>query len=149
MRVLLIEDSADDNRVTLLGLKRLQIPVEITTARDGVEALRLLFGENSELPDLVVLDLYLPRLAGLAVLRRIRGEKSTRSLPIVILTGSQDDTGETQCYSLGATECLLKSTDLNGFTKCLEQVIEKFGLARAKPIPRRNSTALADGHLPR
>src|SRR5437868_12894702 len=85
--ILLVEDNADDEQLTLRAMRQSDVPNIIRVARDGAEAIDALFGAgNGRLPDLVLLDLKLPKVSGLEVLQRIRTEASTKTLPIVILT---------------------------------------------------------------
>jgi two-component system, response regulator len=90
--ILLVEDNPDDLSLTLQALKKNNILNEITVARNGVEALQAVFGDNGAartLPGLILLDLKLPRVDGLEVLRRIRGDERTKVIPVVILTSSK------------------------------------------------------------
>src|SRR5450755_2984423 len=91
--ILLVEDNADDEQLTLRAMRQSDVPNIIRVARDGAEALDQLFGPNAghRLPDLVLLDLKLPKVSGLEVLQRIRSEEKTRGLPIVVLTSSDEE----------------------------------------------------------
>src|ERR1051325_3576942 len=114
-RVLLIEDNPDDVFLTERTLQNFGIAGEVFVAKNGLEALEHLFGsgksDSSFLPDFVILDLNLPRLSGLAVLRRIRAEKSTRMLQVIVLTGSRDERNIAECYCNGASTYVQKPLD--------------------------------------
>jgi two-component system response regulator len=120
--ILLVEDNPDDAALTLRALKRSHLMNPITVARDGVEALDFLFarGVYSErtsqpLPTLVILDLKLPKLDGLAVLKAIRADERTRFLPVVILTSSKEEQDLISGYTLGANSYVRKPVDFAEF----------------------------------
>jgi two-component system, response regulator len=124
--VLLVEDNPDDVKLTLRAFKRSHVSNPIAVARDGIEALDFLFarGDYSErvgapLPILIILDLKLPKLDGLAVLKAIRADERTRLLPVVILTSSKEEQDLFAGYSLGANSYVRKPVD---FTEFLEAV---------------------------
>src|SRR5690242_10282574 len=103
--ILLVEDNPDDEELTLRALKKNNLANEVAVARDGVEALEYLFpneGVRDTLPQLVLLDLKLPRVSGLEVLERIRAADATRRLPVVILTSSAEERDLIDGYNLGA-----------------------------------------------
>jgi two-component system response regulator len=102
--VLLVEDNPDDVELTLRALKRAHVVNPVRVARDGAEALEILFGSRAlpTLPRVVLLDLKLPRVNGLEVLERIRREESTRKLPVVVLTSSREEPDVRRAYELGA-----------------------------------------------
>jgi two-component system, response regulator len=128
-RILLVEDNADDEALALRALKR-SAPVEdVVVARDGVEALDYLFatgtyaGRNGgEMPDLVLLDLKLPRVDGLEVLRRMRADERTRLIPVVVLTSSSEEQDLIDGYGLGANSYVRKPVDFARFTRAVEQL---------------------------
>lgn len=120
--ILLIEDNPDDVELTLRAFRKSKIANQIVVARDGVEALDYLFAtgqhagrDNSLLPQLVLLDLKLPRLDGLQVLERIRANPTTRLLPVVILTSSTEQPDLMSGYSLGANSYIRKPVDFQEF----------------------------------
>lgn|ERR1051325_9932320 len=123
MRILLVEDIPDDALLTVRGLQKLEFPVEIVVAGDGVEAIQVLFGPGAQLPDLVLLDLSLPKLSGLGVLRRIRSERTAKNLPVVILTSSDDDRDQIACYEAGATRYLKKGLHLDDLVGELRSIV--------------------------
>lgn len=122
--ILLVEDNADDEQLTLRAMRQSEVPNVIRVARDGAEALDHLFGDHagSRLPDLVLLDLKLPKVSGLEVLQKIRSETSTRSLPIVILTSSDEERDIVESYNLGANSYIRKPVDFDEFIDAVRQL---------------------------
>ena len=125
-RILLVEDNAKDEALTLRALRKSNILNTITVARDGAEALDHLFGSGSgpggELPQLVLLDLKLPKVDGLEVLRQIRRNERTRLLPVVILTTSTEDKDRLDGYTLGANSYVRKPVDFGQFAEAVRQL---------------------------
>src|SRR5713226_4943316 len=122
--ILLIEDNPDDEALTLRALKKNNIKNEVVVARDGVEALDFLMGTGSHagrdlsvMPQVILLDLKLPKVDGLEVLRRVRAHERTRLLPIVILTSSNEEQDRINGYGLGANSYVRKPVD---FGQCIE-----------------------------
>jgi len=122
--ILLVEDNADDEQLTLRAMRQSEVPNIIRVARDGAEALEQLFGPDagSRLPDLVLLDLKLPKVSGLEVLQRIRRESKTRSLPIVVLTSSDEERDIVESYNLGANSYIRKPVDFDEFIDAVRQL---------------------------
>lgn len=127
--ILLVEDNPDDEALTLRALKNNNIRNEVVVAHDGVEALDYLFGTGAyegrnvkDLPQVVLLDLKLPRLDGLEVLRRLRADKRTEVLPVVILTSSKEDVDLISGYRLGANSYIRKPVDFQQFSEAVRQL---------------------------
>jgi len=136
-QILLVEDNFDDADLALRALKRNQIDVEVVVVRDGVEALEYLFPSDSEprIPSLVVLDLKLPRLNGLEVLRCIRADKRTRFVPVVVLSTSLEPGDVTQSYNKGCNSYLKKPIDFREFT-AMVQDLALYWLKRNESPPK-------------
>jgi CheY-like chemotaxis protein len=113
--ILLVEDNPDDEELTLRALRKQNIANEIVVARDGVEALDYLTKADNPLPNLVLLDLNLPKIGGLEVLQRLRAEPRTRFLPVVVLTSSDEDRDLIDGYRFGANSYVRKPVDFNQF----------------------------------
>lgn len=123
--ILLVEDNPDDEELTLLAFRKNNISNSITVARDGAEALDYLFGPGSEtrpLPFLILLDLNLPKLDGLEVLRRIRSEERTKLLPVVVLTSSKEEKDRFASYSLGCNSYVRKPVSFSEFVEAARQL---------------------------
>jgi two-component system response regulator len=121
--ILLVEDNSDDEQLTLRAMRQSEVPNIIRVARDGAEALDQLFGPNAaRLPDLILLDLKLPKVNGLEVLKRLRTEEKTKSLPIVVLTSSDEERDILESYSLGANSYIRKPVDFDEFIDAVRQL---------------------------
>jgi two-component system, response regulator len=121
--VLLVEDNPDDEELTLRSLKQCNLANEIIVARDGVEALTLLHeGTRPITPCVVLLDLKLPKLDGLGVLKRIREHPTTRTLPVVVLTSSAEDSDILATYDLGANSYVRKPVKMDEFARATAQL---------------------------
>jgi two-component system response regulator len=127
--ILLVEDNADDEKLTVRALKKHNVVNDIVVVRDGVEALDYLWGtgayagrNRSELPNVVLLDLKLPKLDGLEVLRRLRGNEGTKRLPVVVLTSSKEEQDLMSSYNLGANSYIRKPVDFNEFMEAVRQL---------------------------
>lgn len=119
--ILLVEDNPDDERLTLRALRRGNIANQILIARNGEEALQIVFNTNP-LPSVVLLDLKLPKIDGLEVLRQIRTHETTCLLPVVVLTSSSEERDIIESYSLGANSYVCKPVDVDQFTEAVRQL---------------------------
>ncbi len=122
--ILLVEDNPDDVELTRRALDSSNVANELVVARDGVEALEYLFAEGeyagrdaADLPEVVLLDLKLPRIDGLEVLRRIRADERTRVLPVVVLTSSNQERDIVDSYELGANSYVRKPVEFERFVE--------------------------------
>ncbi len=127
--ILLVEDNPDDELLTLRALEKSNILNEIVVARDGVEALDYLWGRGayadrdiSIMPQVILLDLKLPKLDGLEVLQQIRADPRTALLPVVVLTSSDEEQDIVASYQLGANSYIRKPVDFAQFTHAVQQL---------------------------
>ena len=142
--ILLVEDNPDDEALTLRALKKNNIRNEVIVAHDGAEALEYLFGtgkftgRNTDLiPQVVLLDLKLPKVDGLEVLRRLRADQRTKLLPVVILTSSTEEQDRIKGYDLGANSYVRKPVDFSQFIDAVRQLgLYWLILNEAPPIRR-------------
>ncbi|MES2769308.1 MAG: response regulator [Bdellovibrionota bacterium] len=119
--ILLVEDNPDDEELTIIALKKGNINNEIKVVRDGVEALEFLFSATI-LPQVVLLDLKLPKKKGLEVLKEIRGNEKTKKLPVVVLTSSKEEEDLIKSYHLGANSYVCKPVNMEQFTMAVQQL---------------------------
>jgi two-component system, response regulator len=126
--ILLVEDNPDDELLTLLAFKDNNIDNEVIIARDGAEALDYLFGKDKyagndlPIPQVILLDLKLPKIDGLEVLKRIRSDQRTKLLPVVILTSSKEETDIVKSYESGANSYIQKPVDFEQFSSAIKQL---------------------------
>ncbi len=127
--ILLVEDNPDDEALTRRALKKNNIRNEVVVARDGVEALDYLFGtgayagrDMSVMPTVTLLDIKLPKIDGLEVLRRLRIDERTKLLPVVILTSSKEERDLIEGYKLGASSYIRKPVDFSQFTEAVREL---------------------------
>ncbi len=142
LTILLVEDNPDDELLTMRELKQQNLANHITVARDGVEALDYIFGQGayssrdpSDTPALVILDLKLPKVDGLEVLRRIRADERTRMMPVVILTSSDDQGDLVKSYNLGVNSYVRKPVNFDDFKKAVRE-LHLYWLLINEPPPR-------------
>jgi len=127
--ILLVEDNADDVDLTLRALKKNHIANEVVAVRDGEEALEYLTATGKykgrslvDVPQVILLDLKLPKMSGLEVLRAVRADPRTRLLPVVILTSSSEEPDIITSYQLGANSYIRKPVDFNQFMEAIRQL---------------------------
>jgi two-component system response regulator len=127
--ILLVEDNPDDEALTLRALKKNNIVNQVVVAHDGSEALDYLFGNGkyagrdpNELPQIILLDLKLPKIDGLEVLRRLRSDPRTKLAPVVILTSSNEEQDRFKGYDFGANSYVRKPVDFNQFIDAVRQL---------------------------
>lgn len=121
-KILLVEDNADDEKLTLRALKKNNIANPVVVARDGAEALAWLVGNTAGAFGLVLLDLKLPKVSGLKVLERMRADPRTRMVPVVVLTSSKEEADLVESYSLGANSFIRKPVDFHKFVEAVAQL---------------------------
>jgi len=127
--ILLVEDNPDDEELAIRALKKNHLLNDVLVAHDGVEALDYLHGTGAyegrntqEQPQVILLDLKLPKLDGLEVLKRIRADKRTKYLPVVVLTSSNEEKDLVESYELGANSYIRKPVDFKQFTEAVKQL---------------------------
>ena len=127
--ILLVEDNADDEELTLRSLRRAKIVNEVVITRDGAEAVDFIFGEGVHagrdltlMPSLILLDLKLPMMSGIDVLKRLRADARTRRIPVVVLTSSSDDEDMLRSYDSGANSYVRKPVAFNAFADAVTQL---------------------------
>ena len=141
--ILLVEDNVSDIELTQRAFEKGRITSKVVIARDGQEALDYLFGDGSQgiddlppLPTVILLDLKLPKISGLDILRRIREHERTRRLPVVILTSSNEEQDILECYDRKANSYIRKPVDFNQFAEAIRQ-LGLYWLVLNEPPPAR------------
>jgi CheY-like chemotaxis protein len=143
--ILLVEDNADDEALTMRALKKNNISNQIVITRDGVEALDFLFGtgpyagHETQVPQLILLDLKLPKLDGFEMLKRLRADPRTRLIPVVILTSSKEQQDIVQGYGLGANSYVRKPVDFQQFIESVRQLGLYWLVINERPSPEHSS----------
>ena len=143
--ILLVEDNPDDEALTLRALRKNNIRNEVVVARDGSEAIDYLFGTGvfagrdlSTMPQVILLDLKLPKVDGFEVLNRVRASESTKLLPVVILTTSNEDQDRIRGYGLGANSFVRKPVEFDKFIEAVRQLgLYWLIVNEPAPVPRR------------
>lgn len=120
--ILLVEDDPDHELLTIRALKKSNIANEVRVARDGEEAINLIFGPEGIRPQVILLDLKLPKVDGLEVLRRIREHAETRTLPVVVLTSSDEERDVVRSYQLGVNSYIRKPVSFTDFAEATRQL---------------------------
>ena len=137
--ILLVEDDPDDEALTLRALEKHHLANEVIVARDGAEALEHLFNSSDHvLPQVVLLDLKLPKIDGIEVLRRIRASDRTKLLPVVVLTSSNEERDICDSYSFGANSYVRKPVDFGEFSDAVGR-LGLYWLLLNQVMPGRHS----------
>jgi two-component system response regulator len=141
VEILLVEDNENDVELTLRAFKRHNLANQIHVARDGAEAIEFLFQTGGqgirdavEGPRVVLLDLKLPKLNGLEVLRKIKEHERLRNIPVVVLTSSAEEPDIAECYKLGANSYIVKPVDFDSFTDAVRELGLYWLLLNRPPI---------------
>jgi CheY-like chemotaxis protein len=127
--ILLVEDNPDDLEMTLRALRKARLANRIQVARDGAEALEFIFGAGAHSgrkvengPKVILLDLKLPKIDGLEVLRRVKGDARTKATPVVVLTSSKEQPDVAQCYELGVNSYIVKPVNFESFAGAVAEL---------------------------
>lgn len=141
--ILLVEDNPDDEELTLLSLRRHNLGHDIVVVRDGVEAVEFMAGEGqyagrdvTQTPTVILLDLKLPKLDGLGVLKRLRADPRTRRQPVVVLTSSSQDADVIASYQLGANSYVRKPVEFGNFMEAVGSLGLYWALVNTPPPAR-------------
>jgi len=134
--IILVEDNPDDERLTIRALRRGNVVNEILVARNGEEAITMVLNANP-LPSVVLLDLKLPKVDGLEVLRQIRANERTHKLPVVVLTSSSEENDIVDSYDLGANSYVRKPVEIDKFTEAIRQLGMYWAVINELPEARK------------
>lgn len=144
--ILLVEDNPSDEKLTLRAFSKCEVPSEIVVARDGAEALDFLLGQGKyaepnrpDLPAMVLLDLKLPRIDGLEVIRRVRADERVKTVPIVVLTASREEEDITESLLRGANAYVRKPVDFTQFVGAANTIGVFWLRLNEAAVPRRGS----------
>lgn len=126
IQILLVEDNKSDAELTIRALKKNNLANELTHVRDGAEALDFIFAQGryfdrkiDDIPNVIILDLKMPKVNGIEVLRRIKSDERTKKIPVVMLTSSKEDPDIEECYRLGVNSYVVKPMEFNHFVKAI------------------------------
>lgn len=152
--LLLVEDSAPDRELTLHALRRGRFAGRIETARDGVEALDLLRGRGAfagrdatDLPAAILLDLKMPMMSGIEVLRELKADPVLREVPVVMLTSSAEDRDLADCYALGANSYIVKPVEIDNFFQAVVDIGRYWLVLNRPPREARHGVDSRDGRI--
>lgn len=141
--ILLVEDTADDEHLVKRVFAKINLLNNLVVVRDGAEALDYLYGtgvhakrDTTQMPAVIFLDLKLPKISGLDVLRRLRADDRTRLLPVVVLSSSQEEQDLMQSYDLGANSYIRKPVDFTAFTDAVQQMGFYWLALNELPLPK-------------
>jgi two-component system response regulator len=145
VEILLVEDNPNDAELAVYALDKSRLANHIMLVRDGAEALDYVFGTgayaerlNADPPRLILLDLKLPKVDGIDVLRRLKSDERTRSIPVVMLTSSREERDIVESYRLGVNSYIVKPVDFEQFTKAVQDVGYYWLLLNEQPRQRRD-----------
>lgn len=124
VEILIVEDNPTDLEMTLRSLRRQNVANRIVALRDGAEALQYFFGDGDRvrIPKVILLDLKLPKVDGIAVLKKLKSEESTRRIPVVVLTSSTEERDRLASYDLGANSFIVKPVEFDSFSRAIAEV---------------------------
>ncbi len=141
VEIILVEDNPDDARLAIRELKKSKLVNKLIHLKDGEEALNYFFGadknkilKKNELPKLILLDLKMPKVSGIEVLRELRKNEFTKSIPVVVFTSSKEDKDIVETYKLGVNSYIVKPVDFNKFSKVIKEIGYYWLLINQKPI---------------
>jgi two-component system response regulator len=139
--ILLVEDNPSDEKLAIFALKKTAMDMQVAVARDGADALAYLFGTDehrdrdvSSTPALILLDLGLPRISGIEVLRRIRQDERTKTIPVVVLSASGEREDIDQCYGLGTNAYVRKPIDFAEFVRAATTIAHFWLVLNERPL---------------
>ncbi|MBI1757166.1 MAG: response regulator [Fimbriimonas ginsengisoli] len=141
IEILLVEDNPRDAELTLRALKKRNLTNTVMWVKDGAEALEYILGENADAqrvnqhPKVILLDLKLPRVDGMEVLRRLKADERTKSIPVVVLTSSREEQDIVQTYGLGVNSYIVKPVDFDNFSEAVGQMGLYWLLLNQPPEP--------------
>lgn len=147
-RILLVEDSPSDVRLVREALKETSLPVQLVLARDGVEAMNYLHQTDlgvAASPDLILLDLNLPRKDGREVLAEVKSSSKWKQIPVLVMTSSRSDDDIQQVYTLNANSYITKPDDLKGYVDVVRSIEEFWFLTATLPDPFRHQRVMMEG----